>query len=397
MLYLELMAKNRSNSCYFLILSPISLIKVLADQNLYKLSLLTPQEVELTFYDPQAKFQDLNGFDALLIRTVTKINKPNFPVLPSSLKFVGTGSSGSDHVDIDYLESQEISFFDAKGCNARAVAEYVLTSLLLWSMEKEVNLEKLTFGIVGMGKTGTAVSNLFKKFGLYHHSYDPPREEIDADFTSCSLEELLGCDILTFHVPLTKSGRYPTFHWLHEEILESNQFKLIINASRGGVVKESALMKALDAGIVGDCIIDVWEGEPNFSPGLANRAFLATPHIAGYSEQAKLNASKIIIEQFCQFFGLESPAIDHLYERKNIELAHLSYSLSQLLSRLHPIKEYDAVLRDLTNREDKAALFSKLRTDRPYRFEYPYLNLDNKYLEKYGELGLLGIKPHLRT
>ncbi len=367
------------------------MIKVLADQNLYKLPLFIPEEVELTFYDPQEKFPDLSGFDALLIRTVTRLNEHNFPTLPASLKFVGTGSSGSDHVDIDYMETNNISFFDAKGCNAKAVAEYVLTSLLLWSIKKERDLKNLTFGIIGAGKTGTAVSNLLKSFDLKHYSYDPLKEEIDPDFTSCSIDELLACDVITFHVPLTKSGKHPTFHWLDESKLHDNKFKLVINASRGGVIKEAALKEALDARIVSDCIIDVWENEPNFDSELAKRAFISTPHIAGYSEQAKLNASRMISEQFCHFFGLEVPTLDQVYERKNIELAHLSYSLSQLLSRLHPIEEYDAVLRDLISREDKGTLFSKLRTDRPYRFEYSYLDLDSKYLEKYRELGLLGI------
>ena len=367
------------------------MIKVLADQNLYKLPAFLPPEVELSFYDPQEKFPDLDGYDALLIRTITKLTEHNFPELPSSLKFVGTGSSGSDHVDIDYLKLNDIEFCDAKGCNAQAVAEYVLTSLLLWSNEKGINLEKLTFGVIGAGKTGTAVSKLFKKFSLSYCFYDPLREETDSNFTSCSLEELLECDVLTFHVPLTKSGEYPTFHWLDEQKLRHNKFELIINASRGGVVKESTLIKALDSGAIGDSVVDVWEGEPNFDPELAKRAFIATPHIAGYSEQAKLNASKMISKQLCHFFGLDVPAIDHLYERKNIELAHLTYSLSQLLGRLHPIKEYDAVLRDLMNREDKAILFSKLRTDRPYRFEYSYLNLDSEIAEKFKKLKLFEV------
>lgn len=370
------------------------MIKVLADQNLYKLSLFVPKEVELTFYDPQHEIPNLDGFDALLIRTVTKLNSQNFPSLPASLKFVGTGSSGSDHVNIDYLNSYGIEFCDAKGCNARAVAEYVITSILLWSIEKDFDLKNLTFGIVGAGKTGSAVSNLFKTFGLKHYLYDPPRGKIDSDFNSCTLEELLACDVLTFHVPLTTSGNHATFHWLDEQKLATNTFELIINASRGGVVKESALMEALDTGSAGDCIIDVWENEPNFDPEQVKRAFIATPHIAGYSEQAKLNASRIISERLCDFFDLEMMSYGHQYQLKNIEIAHLRYSLSQLLARLHPIKEYDAVLRDLIDREDKAILFSKLRTDRPFRFEYSYLSLDTDLLEKFKDLKLLGISGH---
>lgn len=373
------------------------MIKVLTDQNLHKISLFIPKEAELTFYNPQHKTPDLTGFDALLIRTVTKLNEHNFPKLPSTLKLVGTGSSGSDHVDIEYLLSKGVHFSDAKGCNASAVAEYVLTSLLLWGVEKQVELSDLSFGIIGAGKTGTAVSNLLEKFEASFYLYDPPREKIDPEFTSCSLEEVLRCDVLSFHVPLIHSGEYSTFHWLDKVKLVENQFKLIINASRGGVIDESALKQAIDTGTVDDCVIDVWENEPDFDPKLAKQAFIATPHIAGYSEQAKLNASRLVCEKLCRFFHLDMPTNDLLSQAKNIELAHLKYSLGQLLSRLHPIREYDAILRDLMNREDKATLFSKLRTDRPYRYEYSYMNLDDEFLDRFKELELLGIKSRLRT
>lgn len=368
------------------------MIKVIADQNLYKLEEFLPGEVELTTYDPNNGLPDTTGFDALLLRTVSKLTPETYPNIPPSLKFIGTGSSGTDHVDIPYLESNNVHFADALGNNARAVAEYVMTGLLLWREEKNKNLKDYTYGIVGVGKAGTAVAEILHDFGLKTVLYDPPRTERDPDFISATLEEVLNCDVLTFHVSLSESGKHATWHWLNERKLAGRNYELIINASRGGVIEEHAVKEGMDSCSIKDIIIDVWENEPDFDPEFAKRAFIATPHIAGYSEQSKLNASKMICEQLCQFFGLICPPTKELYPYKKIKPANLSYSLRDLLLKLHPVKEYDAVLRDLSNRPDKIILFQKLRTDRPYRFEYGFLRLEPEFLNGFGDLKKLGVK-----
>lgn len=368
------------------------MLKIIADQNLYKLTSFLPADIDLRFYDPSDGIPDTTGFDALLLRTVTKLHAKSFPGIPSSLKFIGTGSSGSDHIDIEYLESKGITFADAKGCNARAVAEYIITSLLLWQENKKVKLQDFTYGIIGAGKAGSAVADVFKKFGLNYKLFDPPREQRDSDFTSSSIEEILNCDILTFHVPLTCSGEFSTYHWLNEQKLSGQSFKLILNAARGGVIDEENLIEAMNTGAVDDIVIDVWENEPDFNPEVLEQAFISTPHIAGYSEQAKLNASMMVCEKLCEFFGLKCPPTENLYETKSIKLASLNYSFKDLLLRLHPIKEYDAVLRDLSYRLDRTKLFAKLRTDRPFRFEYGFLKLEDELLRTFDELKYLGFK-----
>ncbi len=351
------------------------MIKVIADQNLYRLEEFLPDEVELTTYDPLKELPDSTGFDALILRTASKLNPESFPTIPESLKFVGTGSSGSDHVDINYLRSNNIYFADALGNNSRAVAEYVMTSLLLWKEKKGRELTDYTYGIIGVGHAGSAVAKIFADFGLTTVLYDPPRAERDPDFKSASLDEVLNCDVLTFHAPYSDSGSHSTKYWLNEEKLMGRNFELIINAARGGVIDETAVSEAMDSGSIKNIIIDVWEDEPNFNPDFAKRAFIATPHIAGYSEQSKLNASKMVCEELCHFFDLECPPTTNLYTIKELKPAHIKYTLEDWLLRLHPIKEYDAALRDLAKRPDKAILFQKLRTDRPYRFEYSYLQV----------------------
>jgi erythronate-4-phosphate dehydrogenase len=367
------------------------LLKILADQNIYKIEEFLPQNVELKLYDPKQKLGDLNSFDALFIRTVTKLNRTTIPNIPKSLKLIGTGSSGSDHVDTEYLKSNGINFIDAKGCNANAVSEYVITSLLLWSIKKEKTLSELSIGIIGAGATGNAVAAQLEEFGIPFVLYDPPKELREEGFKSVSIKKVLECDILTFHVPLTKDDEFSTFHWFGNEKLKDQNFELIINASRGGVIDEKALIKAIESGNIKDIIIDVWEEEPNFNTALMKKAFIATPHIAGYSEQAKLNASKLLAKKFAAHFELNIPDTAHLFTNKIIDVADLKYSLYELLLRLNPLREYDVNMREICSRADKTDLFQKMRVDSPYRFEYPFLKLNEDILNKHPLLIKLGI------
>ena len=370
------------------------MLKILADRNLYKLENFIPKDSELTFYDPGNGIPDHKNTDAWLLRTVTNVNEQTVPDLSKDLQFIGTGSSGSDHIDKKSLQKNGVKFADAKGCNARAVAEYVLTALLLLKFDEKVDIESLSYGIIGVGAVGTEVGKLMDAFGFNYKSYDPPREEIDPNFTSCSLDEVLECDALTFHVPYEEYGNHPTKYWLDETKLANRNYKVLINASRGGILKEEAVKASFNKGHIDFLVIDVWENEPDFDPEFAELAYIATPHIAGYSEQAKLNASSIVVQKMLNHFGTESTIDQDLYQSKYVDLAHITFSDSQLLKRLHPIMEYDAALRDLIGRSDRTELFRKLREDRPFRFEYGYLSLDEPLIKDHPFLKVLGISNH---
>lgn len=368
------------------------MLKILADENIYKLAQFFPEEVEITFYNPDHSIPSPDGFDVLLVSTISKINAKTFSTLPSSLKVIGTASSGSDHIDNEYFEAQGIKVIDAKGCNANTVGEYVVTSLLLWSIKRKKKLQDYTIGIIGAGATGSALAKQLRKFDISFVLYDPPKEKRESDFKSASMDEILNCDILSFHVPLTTNTMYPTYHWLDQEKLEGNKFELIVNASRGGIIDERSILTAMDEGTVSDIVIDVWEQEPDFNTILEKKAFIATPHIAGYSEQGKLNASKIIADKLSEIFSFQTPEVPELFQPKIIDLARLNYSLYDLILRLHPMREYDVDLREIAKRPDKKALFQKLRRDRPLRFEYPYLQLNNSLIHQFKTLNILGVK-----
>jgi|TARA_R100000388_G_scaffold95032_1_gene86018 erythronate-4-phosphate dehydrogenase len=368
------------------------LIYVAADQNLYKIEELIPSECKLSTHNLSEGIPDLNQADALIVRTVSHLNEDTFPSPPNQLKFIGTASSGTDHLDNEYLEGKGITLASSNGCNARTVAEYVMTSLLLWKEKHQPNTPFGKVGVIGVGKAGSAVSELLQDFGIECIEYDPPREEREAEFTSASLNEVLGAEILTFHVPFNKKGKYSTFHWLNEEKLSNRSYKLVINAARGGVINEIALMKAYVEGRVKNYVLDVWEGEPDFNTEVAKHAFIATPHIAGYSEQAKVNATKMICDQMADFFELSSGSLNYQIPPRTEDLAHIQYDLTKIITRLHPILGYDKALRDLIGRPDRKVLFRNLRNEWPYRFEYSSLRIRQGLLDEFPELKKIGIQ-----
>ncbi len=352
------------------------MINVLADKYIYKLQEFLPDEVNLTLFEPQQELEIPKGTEALLIRTTVKIPPETISAFPPALKFVATASAGTDHVDTDWLQQSDISFAYAAGCNARAVAEYLATAVIIWAAEKNVKLDDLTAGIIGIGNTGGETLKLLESAGLKTVAYDPPRAERENSFQSASLDEVLNCDILTFHTPLIFAGDYPTFHWLNEEKL-SNSHSLIINASRGGVVDENALLQAYKNKKVGDYILDVWENEPFFDDKIAANAFIHTPHIAGYSVQAKLKASKLVANALCDYFDLRKTALESTQSKLPIKVSESVASLSDLLNCLHPVKDYHQKFSKLIGKPNKVkgTGFNKLRTTHPLRYEYNFLSL----------------------
>ncbi|MDZ7658454.1 4-phosphoerythronate dehydrogenase [Fodinibius sp.] len=370
------------------------MINVLADQYLYNIQSYLPESVNLQLFDPaQGLPSEVEQAHAMLIRTVIPINKQTLPNIPKNLTFIGTGSSGTDHVDSQYLGNHNIHFADAAGCNARSVAEYIATALLLWSEKRNKDLSTVSVGIIGVGHVGTKVADILKKVGLQTVTYDPPRDQRDSGFTTASLEEALSCDILSFHTPLNKKGKYPTYHWLDQRKLEGRTFDLIINSARGGVVDERALLNTMKQGKIRDIIIDVWENEPDIHLDTAGAAFLKTPHIAGYSIQAKENASKFIADDLIDHFDLERPQIETndqkiIFDKRPDEFT----SLSSLLIELHPIKNYEQQLTEIVKNHPhkRGEMFNKLRAEFPLRQQFAQIHLTKTYFKQFPILKELG-------
>lgn len=299
--------------------------------------------------------------DALIIRTRTHCNRELLE--GSKVKFIATATIGYDHIDTEYCRQAGIEWTNAPGCNSASVAQYIQSSLLILKYQRNKKLNELTIGIVGGGNVGSKVAKVAQDSGMRVLLNDLPREEKEGSTDFTSLERIAEeCDIITFHVPLYKEGRYKTFHLADESFFESLQRKpVIINTSRGEVIETNALLTAINNGTISDAIIDVWEHEPEIDLELLEKVLIGTPHIAGYSADGKANATRMSLDSICRFFRLNatyeitppSPSTP-IIEAKNYEEALL--------------KMYDPT-EDSNKLKSQPHLFEKLRGDYPLRRE----------------------------
>ncbi len=241
---------------------------------------------------------DIAGATAMFVRTRTRCNKELLE--GSSVRFIGTATIGYDHIDTGYCKSRGIVWKNAAGCNAGAVLQYVQSVIYEWKQ----SLKGLSIGVVGVGEIGSRVADWAAAAGMNVYRNDPPKAAQGVDGL-VSLEEIAEkCDIITFHPTLERDGDYPTFHLADKRFFDSlKKCGLLINASRGEVVDNSALLIALEESKVGSVALDVWENEPEMNRELLEKAFVATPHIAGYSAEGKLNATRMVLESFAGFIG----------------------------------------------------------------------------------------------
>jgi len=249
--------------------------------------------------------------DVLLVRSITKVNqallKDN-----NRLKFVGTATIGVDHIDQNYLNERNINFSSAPGCNAISVAEYVISSLVVLAERYLIDLFSLTVGIVGAGNTGTRLSEKLTALGIKHVLCDPLlAEQSHDDREFVSLETALACDVISLHVPKTMTGDYATFHLLNEmRLSQLSENQILINACRGEVIDNQALLKLKQQGHGVKLVLDVWENEPNILHELIPFCEITTAHIAGYSLEGKARGTEMLYQALCQ--QLEISPTKHL-------------------------------------------------------------------------------------
>ncbi len=243
--------------------------------------------------------------DALIVRTRTRCNRELLE--GSQVKFIATATIGYDHIDTAYCQEAGITWTNCPGCNAGSVEQYIFSTLCLLKEKKGLDLKKATLGIVGVGHVGGRVKRMAEALGMKILLNDPPRADRGEE-GFVDLETILReSDVITFHTPLNREGKYATYHLVDEDLLFSlKRTPFIINASRGEVVDTASLLAALAAGKVRGAVIDTWEYEPCISRELLEVAFLATPHIAGYSADGKANATRMSLEALCKFFGIEA-------------------------------------------------------------------------------------------
>ncbi|MFP4228047.1 MAG: 4-phosphoerythronate dehydrogenase [Salinivenus sp.] len=321
--------------------------------------------------------------DVLLVRSVTPIT-PEL-VDGSDVRFVGSATIGTDHVDQEHLAEEGISFAHAPASNADSVADYVVAALLTLARTQRVSLAGGTVGIVGCGNTGGRLARRLSALGLHVLQNDPPRAEEETpppDFVSLDTV-LRNADILTLHVPLTREGPHPTHRLIGDkEVSCMRKGAWLVNTSRGNVVDPEALRSAANSGHLGGLVLDVWPREPTPDPDLIRAADIATPHIAGYAYDGKVRGTYMLYEALCQHLGIE-PAWDPQAVLRPSDPNALravppdprlppSGALHRLARQAYDVMEDDARVRALSSRpaDERAAAFRHLRKTYPRRREF---------------------------
>lgn len=280
-------------------------MKVIVDDKIpYIREALSTLGVEVQYVEGSKITSDVvRDADALIVRTRTHCNAALLE--GSQVQFIATATIGYDHIDTAYCESHGIHWTNAPGCNAASVRQYIQSVLLLLQKERGLTLSDAILGVVGVGHVGKLVVEMARSWGMRVLCCDPPRAE-RGEQGFVSLETIAReADVITLHTPLIQEGPHATYHLANETFFNSLQRKpYFINTSRGETTETVALLQALEEGKIAQCIIDVWEHEPDINLDLLDRCYLGTPHIAGYSADGKANATRMSLEALSRHFGL---------------------------------------------------------------------------------------------
>lgn len=248
---------------------------------------------------------NIHDADALIVRSIDKCTRELLE--GSRVKLITTATIGFDHIDTKYCDEAGITWKNAPGCNAVSVAQYVLASLITVALRRKESLQGKTIGIVGVGHVGKELEKLCTAYGLHVLRNDPPRAETEGSKGFVSLDTIAQeSDIISFHTPLTKEGRFMTRHLANEDFFGKTRKKpWFVNASRGAVHDTGALLAALKSGQISEAIIDCWENEPAIDRELLDRVSIATPHIAGFSADGKANGTRTCLKNIERFFNVK--------------------------------------------------------------------------------------------
>ncbi|HAT9460049.1 TPA: 4-phosphoerythronate dehydrogenase [Legionella pneumophila subsp. pneumophila] len=350
-------------------------MNILADALLPGLDSAFPPPFTVTLYHKADEIPELLHYkDVLLCRSTLKINGDLLK--NHQIKFVATATSGTDHIDFPFLESQNISIIDAKGCNAISVADYVVACLAY--LDKQQLIQGKTAGIIGLGQVGTKVYERLNAAEFQLCLYDPPKATRDTSFQSCSLEDLFECDLLCVHAELHSDAPYPSLNLINRDFLkELKPGCIIINASRGGIVNEEALLH------LGSAILyctDVYNNEPHIDSRIVSKATLCTPHIAGHSLEAKFAAVAIVSRKLHQMLGLPYPQF--ATPEKPYRLNENSDWRELALSIYNPIHE----TLELKRAGNLSSAFLTLRKNHHHRHDFTTY-FDSDSIKKYPLLG----------
>ncbi len=346
-------------------------MKILADAHIPYLRGVAEQFGHVE-YLPGNQFsrESIQDKDALIVRTVTRFDEALLS--GSRVKLICSATIGYDHIDTDYCDSHNIAWRTAPGCNANSVEQYVTASLLHLAAKHHFKLEEKIIGVVGVGNVGSKVAAACEKLGMKVLLNDPPREEREGPTLFTDIESIKReADIITFHTPLTRTGKYSTFHLADDAFFASvARQPFIINAARGGVTANRALVRALRDKTISGVVIDCWENEPEIDRELLSLADIATPHIAGYSADGKWNATKISLENLNVHFNIGvNPHFQTIPLPREPDINMRNIAIDQQIARA-VYHTYDP-LNETEELKKSPGKFYHFRSHYPLRREYP--------------------------
>ncbi|WP_287418579.1 4-phosphoerythronate dehydrogenase [Reinekea sp.] len=317
---------------------------------------------------------DLLGADVLLVRSVTQVNQALLQNTP--IRFVGSATIGTDHIDLDYLHQHQIPFAFAPGCNAQSVADWLLSILSRLHLDRELCWWQHTIGVVGVGNVGSVVVDRLRQLGVSVRVCDPSKHQQGLLPDHLELPELLAaCDIVCLHTPHTRSGPNPTHQLFDQALLaQMRPGAWLINAGRGPVVVEDALLERLSAGQL-NAVLDVWPNEPQVAQSLLSEVALASPHVAGYSLEGRANGTAMIAHQLAQWAGLSlsdevprppvAPLNADLYYHEDIR----QWASALVLAVYDPARDSVTMACSVVNDHLDGQMFDRLRKAYPTRRE----------------------------
>lgn len=368
--------------------------KIVADENMPALSLFSEHGDVTTVAGRNMSNQQLQQANTLLVRSITQVNKALLAGTP--VRFVGSATIGTDHVDLAWLRQQGIGFAHAPGCNAMAVAEYVLQAVVVWLLERNQQPQDATLAIIGHGNVGARVATLCSALGVQVKLVDPLSQKLTHSYYP--LDDVLQADIISCHVPLTREEQHATYHLFDDKRLQQlRPEQLLINTSRGAVVDNQALKQLLQRGEGPTAWLDVWEGEPSIDAELLALVRMGTPHIAGYTVEGKWRGTWMLYQAWREFYQLKSEAEDEALPQlapKRIWSADIQSleEVSQLLQAYYPMVDDFKRLQKSLSAKNSAQAFDDLRRDYGQRFELAGVVCEGEVAPQWQPLfSLLGI------
>jgi len=314
---------------------------------------------------------DLQDTDALITRTRTKCDRELLE--GTKVRFIASATIGFDHIDTEYCRSKGIAWTNAPGCNSSSVRQYIVSTLLYLAKHRNLDLSKLTLGVIGVGHVVSKVTKAAASMGMKVILNDPPRQRTEGQNDFVELDVLLReSDIISLHVPLNRGGEDNTHQMVNREFIRlAKPGAVLINTSRGAVVDETALLEGIRDHKFSDVVLDVFNNEPGINLELLNTITLGTPHIAGYSLDGKANGTTMSVRSISQFYML---GLDHWEPEsipkplKNVLLADASPgNMQELIWDL--FRHTYEVSSDHRRLMKAPGAFERLRGDYPFRRE----------------------------